>query len=164
MSLKIEAARPEHYKNILLLNEAAIPAVNSIDVEALSQLAVQACYFKVAMAGGEVAGFLLMLPAGAHYKSLNYVWFSERYIDFAYVDRIVIDPSFAGKGLGRGLYEDAVGILTPNYVQMTCEVNIKPRNDASLAFHAAMSFAEVGQQDTESGAKRVSLLSKPLAK
>jgi predicted GNAT superfamily acetyltransferase len=39
-----------------------------------------------------------------------------------------------------------------------CEVNVRPRNDASLAFHEAIGFREVGQQDTDGGAKRVSLL------
>lgn len=164
MSIKIESARSEHYKTILALNEAAIPAVNSIDVEELEHLASEACYFKVALAGEQVLGFLLMLPVGAQYKSLNFAWFSEQCTDFAYVDRIVIDPPYGGRGLGRGFYEDAINVLSGRYLHMTCEVNIKPRNDASLAFHAALGFEEMGQQDTESGTKRVSLLCKQLGK
>ena len=38
-----------------------------------------------------------------------------------------------------------------------CEVNVRPRNDVSLDFHASLGFREVGQQDTDGG-KRVSLL------
>ena len=39
-----------------------------------------------------------------------------------------------------------------------CEVNLRPRNERSLAFHAAIGFREVGRQDTDGGNKHVSLL------
>jgi hypothetical protein len=42
-------------------------------------------------------------------------------------------------------------------------VNVRPRNDASLAFHEAIGFREVGQQDTDGGRKRVSLLALDLS-
>lgn len=162
MTISIEDAQYEHYKTVLSLNEAAIPAVNSLALADLEQLAAQSCYFKVALSDDEVLGFLLMLPPGASYSSLNYAWFSERYDDFAYVDRIVVDPSAAGKGIGRRFYTDAIESLSGEHSRILCEVNIKPRNDVSLAFHAALGFVEVGQQDTEGGVKRVSLLSREL--
>ncbi len=158
----IEIAQYEHFAAVLALNEAAIPAVNSISLTDLEQLAAQSCYFRVAIIEEKVLGFLLMLPPGASYKSLNYAWFSERYDDFAYVDRIVIDPAVVGKGIGRQFYNDAISVLAENHSRINCEVNIKPRNDASLAFHAALGFIEVGQRDTASGTKRVSLLSRVL--
>ena len=160
--LSIEIAQYGHFSAILALNEAAIPAVNSISLTDLEQLAAQSCYFRVAIVEDEVLGFLLMLPPGASYKSLNYAWFSERYEDFAYVDRIVIDPAVAGTGIGRQFYSDAIAVLAEKHSRINCEVNIKPRNDVSLAFHAALEFVEVGQRDTEGGSKRVSLLSRVL--
>ena len=45
---------------------------------------------------------------------------------------------------------------------LLCEVNVKPRNEGSLRFHHRLGFREVGQQDTEGGAKRVSMLAKPI--
>lgn len=39
-----------------------------------------------------------------------------------------------------------------------CEVNLRPRNDPSREFHEAIGFREVGQQDTDGGDKRVSLM------
>ena len=160
MKVSIELAQYEHYKAILDLNEAAVPAVNSLSLTDLEQIAAQSCYFKVALADDEVVGFLLMLAPGANYKSINYAWFSERYEQFAYVDRIVIAPSMGGKGIGRLFYDDAIGELAELHGRICCEVNIKPRNDVSLAFHQALGFVEVGQQDTENGAKRVSLLAR----
>lgn len=158
MAPKIELAQYEHYKSILGLNEAAIPAVNHLSLADLEKLAAQSCYFKVAVVDEAVVGFLLMLSPGASYQSLNYAWFSQRYDEFAYVDRIVVDPSMAGKGVGRIFYNDAIEELGDKYRRICCEVNIKPRNDASLGFHRALGFVEVGQQDTENGSKRVSLL------
>jgi len=162
MEISIELAQYEHFKAILDLNEAAIPAVNSLDLTDLEQLAAQSSYFRVALFEGEVVGFLLMLSSGASYKSINYQWFSEHYEHFAYVDRIVIDAHMGGKGIGRKFYADAINELAGTHQRICCEVNIKPRNEASLAFHDALGFAEVGQQDTEAGSKRVSLLSREL--
>jgi predicted GNAT superfamily acetyltransferase len=41
---------------------------------------------------------------------------------------------------------------------LCCEVNVRPRNDASLEFHQSIGFREVAQQDTDGGNKTVSLL------
>ena len=158
MKVSIELAQYEHYKAILELNEAAVPAVNSLGLADLEQITAQSCYFKVALVDEAVVGFLLMLAPGANYQSINYKWFSERYEQFAYVDRIVIDPSMGGKGIGRLFYSDAISALAEQHGRICCEVNIKPRNDVSLAFHQALGFVEVGQQDTENGIKRVCLL------
>ena len=160
MKASIALAEYEHFKTILELNEAAVPAVNSLSLTDLEQIAAQSCYFKVALVDEEVVGFLLMLSPGANYKSINYAWFGERYEQFAYVDRIVIDASMGGKGIGRMFYSDAISELAELHGRICCEVNIKPRNDVSLAFHQALGFFEVGQQDTEGGSKRVSLLAR----
>ena len=52
--------------------------------------------------------------------------------------------------------------LTGTAPVLLCEVNVRPRNDASLHFHHSIGFREVGQQDTDGGAKTVSLLALPL--
>ena len=44
----------------------------------------------------------------------------------------------------------------------TLEVNLRPRNDGSLAFHDRLGFVEVGQQETDYGTL-VSLMAKPLS-
>jgi predicted GNAT superfamily acetyltransferase len=46
--------------------------------------------------------------------------------------------------------------------RMVCDVNIAPRNDASLAFHAARGYREVGRL-AHGSAKTVALMSKELA-
>jgi predicted GNAT superfamily acetyltransferase len=53
-----------------------------------------------------LAGFLLVLPMNIPYKSLNYSWFSERYNNFAYIDRIAVKEEFKSSGIGTLLYTD----------------------------------------------------------
>jgi predicted GNAT superfamily acetyltransferase len=60
-------------------------------------------------------------------------------------------------GIGRAMYTALRDDLSGRVPVLFCEVNIRPRNDVSLAFHDGIGFREVGQQDT-AGDKRVSLL------
>ena len=41
---------------------------------------------------------------------------------------------------------------------LLCEVNLVPRNDVSLAFHAAIGFAEVGRQHPDGDEREVQML------
>ena len=41
-------------------------------------------------------------------------------------------------------------------------MNLRPRNEVSLAFHDTMGFTSVGEQDTEGGAKTVVMLARTL--
>jgi predicted GNAT superfamily acetyltransferase len=144
------------YASILRLNEEAIPAVNRISRDELAALHRQSASLRLATVGGLVAGFLLALRQGAEYKSQNYQWFSQEYDQFGYVDRVVVGSLFRGGGVGRLLYDDLRQRCGDAPV-LCCEVNLRPPNPASLAFHHVIGFSEVGQQETEGGAKRVSL-------
>ncbi len=156
------AAKPHHYESVLGLNEQAVPHVNSISAAELQALAEQAFYFSVAMNGDQVIGFLLTLATGAQYNSPNYQWFSRRYSNFIYVDRIVVAPDCAGMGVGKQLYHDLEDASSGVAPMIACEVNLQPPNPNSLAFHQKQGFQEVGQQETESGQKVVCLMTKPL--
>ena len=144
------------YDALLRLNEDALPAVSRIDRDALAHLHGQSLSLRVATVGELVAGFLLALRQGADYGSPNYQWFSERHENFSYVDRIVVGKLFRGGGVGRLLYRDLRQRCGDAPV-LCCEVNLRPPNPGSLAFHHVLGFREVGQQTTDEGAKRVSL-------
>jgi len=159
--IRIEPAKPHDHPDILVLNEAAIPAVNRIDATDLAHLHGQAELLLVARAGDALAGFLLALNERADYGSPNYVYFRNHYDRFAYVDRIVVGEAFRGQGIGARLYDDLFDRLQ-DVPRVTCEVNLKPPNPGSLGFHEKLGFAIVGEQDTESGAKRVALMVRTL--
>jgi uncharacterized protein len=115
----------------------------------------------VAEGEGAIQGFLLTLGPGRPYSSDNYRFFSERHDDFHYIDRIVIDGGARRRGIGRRLY-DALMAATSSTV-LCCEVNLRPANPVSLAFHVNLGFREVGRQTTDGGSKLVALLERPLA-
>jgi len=142
----------------LVLNNANLPALNELDAVELERLTRLSLVSVVAELDGAFAGFCVVLAPGADYASLNYRWFSERYDDFAYLDRIAVDPTLRRAGVGRAFYADLRTRLAGVKPVLLCEVNVRPRNDASLDFHHAIGFREVGQQDTDGGTKTVSLL------
>jgi hypothetical protein len=149
----------------LVLNNAAVPALNALDAAELARLHSSAAHALGAVGpDGELAGFCLTLAPGVAYDSLNYRWFSARYDSFTYLDRIVVAPPHRNSGLGASLYAELERRIAGNPRWLLCEVNVKPRNEGSLRFHQRIGFVEVGQQDTEGGAKRVSLLAKDLAR
>lgn len=146
---------------IALLNRGALPAVSDVDERALWRLMEEASSTLVAVdeTEGGVVAFLIALGPQAAYDSPNYRFFADRYPSFRYIDRVVVDPFHARKGIGAGLYDALESTARAEAVAvMTAEVNVRPPNAESLAFHAARGFSAVGEQDTEAGAKRVRLL------
>jgi uncharacterized protein len=156
----IDPSDPAELDRILAINEAEVPAVGELGRAKLEHLIGQSVQALVACDdAGTIIGFCLVLAPGADYGSVNYRWFAERYDDFVYLDRVAVAPEFQRRGAGSALYravEDAA-----DAAWFTLEVNLRPRNDTSLAFHARMGFVEVGQQETDYGAL-VSMMAKPL--
>lgn len=147
---------------VLELNNANVPELNELDAAEVARLAALAEAALVAEVHGEFAGFCWVIGPQQPYGSLNYGWFSRQYERFVYLDRIAVRPNFRRFGIGRGFYSSLVQQFTGSWPLLTCEVNVRPRNDASLHFHHSIGFREVGRQDTDGGEKTVSLLALPL--
>lgn len=150
---------------ISAINEAAVPAVSSVSRDTMARLVNESLIVLVAVDDdGTVGGFCNVFDPGAEYDSQNYAWFAERYPDFIYLDRIAIVPAFQRRGLGHKMYaevEKLAARLRPSATSFTLEVNLKPRNDQSLAFHAQLGFTEVGVR-SPSDDYSVSMMVKPL--
>ena len=147
---------------VLALNNTNVPELNELDAAEVQRLAALAEVALVAEVDGSFAGFCWVIGPGQRYASLNYGWFARQYDQFVYLDRIAVHPDFRRYGIGRGLYETVVQQFTGTWPVLLCEVNVRPRNEVSLQFHHSIGFREVGQQDTDSGSKTVSLLALPL--
>lgn len=151
-------ALAEDFPRILALNEAEVLQTSAMDRDRLDFLHGLASYHRVAVVDGEVAAFLLAFRDGAAYPNPNFDWFAARYPSFVYVDRVVVDAAFNGRGIGsllyRDLFEHARGLGAK---VVACEFNIVPANEASARFHARWGFGEVGRQWLDNGKKQVSL-------
>ena len=158
MVCEIRPSVESELPRILELNEGAVPAVNLLDNQKIRNLFGQAEYFRSLWLNEHLIGFLIALAPGASYRSVNYRWFESRYDRFIYIDRIVIHPSHQGIGFGRMFYDNLREFIVDRFPRITCEVNLRPKNESSLRFHQRYGFRRVGIQKTGDGEKQVSLL------
>ena len=160
--MQIRDVNADDIDDVLELNEASVPHVNSIDREQMTWFARHARYFRVAVVDGRPAGFLIGLQPGLEYGSPNYRWFSEHYDRFAYIDRVAVAGYARRRNVASQLYADFAGRMRAHADVLTCEVNIRPPNESSMAFHVQQGFRQVARQDTEGGSKEVALMEKKL--
>lgn len=148
---------------LLALNNTGVPNVNGLDEAELARLVSMSTIARTAILDGTLAGLMLAMRPGQPYHSVNYQWFSERYDEFLYVDRIIVATSRRGTGIGTALYRDVFDYATKHRIpRVLCEVNLEPPNPGSLRFHHRLGFTAIGQQRTENGTKLVTLLTKEL--
>lgn len=147
---------------LLALNNASVPHVNELDPARLDALLEQAEVALAALVDHHLAGALVALGPGADYPSANYRWFSERYEDFLYVDRVMVDPARRGGGVGRRLYAALADLARADCPCLLCEVNEEPPNPGSMSFHEKQGFEPVGRLDHPDSGKRVVLLRRNL--
>jgi predicted GNAT superfamily acetyltransferase len=146
---------------VTALNESHVPMVAPADDERIAYLRRLADRFDVIEVDGKVAGLVVTFTPGSSYDSANYRWFSAQYDDgFYYLDRVVVDASVRRRGVAGRVYDELEQVASA-YGRMALEVNLEPRNDGSLAFHAQRGYAEVGQLGEPN--HLVSLMVKPLS-
>jgi predicted GNAT superfamily acetyltransferase len=158
VTFAIRAARASDHARILALNLESEEMLSPMDAARLHELDAMAAYHRVACEGDTVVAFLLAFREGVAYDSPNYRWFARRYPHFLYVDRIVVAGTHQGRKLGLLLYRDLFEFARASNVDtVTCEFYNVPLNEASMRFHAAFGFHEVGSQWVADGRKQVSL-------
>ncbi|MGH3424238.1 MAG: GNAT family N-acetyltransferase [Nocardioidaceae bacterium] len=148
---------PSDHETVLALNQGALEGVGTLDLERLGWIAGLAEQAVLADDGGTVAGFAITIAPGTSYDSANYRWFGGQYDDFAYLDRIVVAPGHRRRGVATLLY-DTLERRASGRGRMTLEVYAEPPNAASLAFHAARGYDEVGRLDQANGKKAAMLV------
>jgi len=156
----LRRVQDEDVERVLELNHGNVEALAPMDVGLLRELNRVADRFDVIAVNDAFAGFVVTFAPGTSYDSENYRWFTDRFGDrFYYLDRIVLSDRFRRRGLGTFVY-DEIEAVSAKYGRLTLEVNLKPRNDASLAFHERRGFVEVGRVGDEN--HLVSLMEKAL--
>lgn len=145
------------------LNQANTPHVSGLSLDEFTQLLSIADYKVLFEHEDKIVGLLIGFLPGADYQSPNYQWFEQNYQAHAYIDRIAIDTSARKLGIASRLYQDFERFALEHKTEyLSCEVNIRPCNEVSLAFHEKQGFEQAGTQETEGGQKEVALLIKPI--
>jgi predicted GNAT superfamily acetyltransferase len=160
-SMQLRDATQEDWPRLLELNAASVAELSPLDEQRLRFILALAHRCLVADCDGEVVAFAIAVAPGTDYDSANYAWFGERYERFLYLDRVAVAADARRQGIGARLY-DAMETVAAPLQRMVCDVNIEPRNDTSLAFHAARGYHEVCRL-AHGSVKTVALMSKELA-
>jgi predicted GNAT superfamily acetyltransferase len=158
---RFRAATRADIPAIVALNDTALPHVNALPVATWQRFVDGEASLRVAEDGeGGMAAMTAALPPGRSYGSLNYAWFQRRMESFLYLDRIVVAARLRRRGVGSAAYRDVFASAPDPAVPVTCEVNLDPPNDSSLAFHGGLGFREVGVQSLPGSGKRVAMLAR----
>ncbi len=159
----IRPIEPADLDRVLEINEANVPEVGSVDAARMAFLLGESPIALAVDVDATIAGFCLVMPSTAPYDSVNFRWFTERFDEFMYLDRVAFDAASQGMGLGTLLYAEVDRMMNElGATQLALEVNVDPPNEPSLGFHAQRGFVEVGQQDTPYGI-RVSMQMRQVA-
>ena len=157
ITLLIRKARASDLQSIVRINAREQEKTSPIDLARITQLNSWSTYHRVAVKEDQVVGFLLVMSNASGYDGANFRWFVDRYSSFLYVDRIVIDPVYAGMGVGTALYVDLIEFAKGGgHVALCCEINVLPPNPISHAFHARFGFRVVGHSNEVDAQKVVS--------
>jgi uncharacterized protein len=146
---------------LLTLNNAHARELSWLTPERLQHLVGQAFIVRRI---GMLDAVMLAMDQDADYASPNFQWFRARYPRFVYVDRIVVARSARGRGYARLLYHNLFEhALRAGHERVVCEVNSRPPNPESDAFHAVLGFVAVGCASVYEGSRTVRYLARTLA-
>lgn len=132
---------------VLALNNASVPHVNALTADSLAQIVAMSAQYAVAEDAEGILGFVICIASGRSYWSENYAWFGERYASFLYLDRVAVAPQAQRRGVGRALYDAVEAAARGRWPRIALEVNLRPPNPVSTAFHAALGYAPVGVRE-----------------
>lgn len=155
----LEPLPPDLRDEVLALNRTHQHLTASMDADDLDYL-TEVATVEVIRAGTAFAGLLVTVRGDSTYRGENFRWFAARYDRFDYLDRIIVHDDFRRQGLAGRVYDEVEARSSARVPVLTLEVNIEPPNEASLAFHAARGFEQVGERDVDD--HRVGLLVKRL--
>lgn len=138
---------PADHDAVVALNQAEVDLLSPMDSAKLTDLIDLAERADAVVADGRFAGFVLVTASDVDYDSENLAWFRRFYPDgdFAYLDRVALDPRFRRLGLGGRAYAELEAYFAETgRARMCLEINLDPPNHASLAFHRGRGYEQVG--------------------
>ena len=142
------------------LNNAAVPDVNRIDERKADWLLTHSALARMAIVDGHAAAVIVVLGDASNLESDYFRWFTERYENFLYIDRVIVAEKARRRGVATRLYREVDALARRSRMAIASDVYSQPPNMPSLNFHEKMGYREVGQQFSNSEGKTVSKLMK----
>jgi predicted GNAT superfamily acetyltransferase len=144
IEMEIRPLSKEDSPSLWKINEEGLPGTGKVSEDEIKSLLDYSELSIGAFDGDILHGFVICLPPGTEYASLNYAWFNQRYDDFLYVDRIAVSQNHRNKNVGTLLYSEVISLSAQNQVPIAAEVNLTPPNPGSIRFHERNGFTDVG--------------------
>jgi predicted GNAT superfamily acetyltransferase len=158
--VQIRALADDDVDAVLALNEESVASLAPMTADDLARFRSLTPHTLVCQLDGEVAAFAIGYAPGTAYDSVNYLWHSERFDDFLYLDRIAVAARYRRRGIASALY-DAMEAVARKRGRMVCEIYSDPPNHVSIAYHIARGYGEVGRLRLANG-HEVVMMEKPL--
>ena len=131
---------------LLALNNAALPDIGELSSHKARWLADHCVIPGLAMLDGQAAAMVVVLSDNCGYESDFYRWFTDRYQNFLYIDRIVVTSWARGQGIARQIYQYIERAAEEQGMAIVADVYSEPPNVPSLNLHHTMGFQAVGSQ------------------
>ncbi|MCX6954695.1 MAG: GNAT family N-acetyltransferase [Verrucomicrobia bacterium] len=134
---------------LLRLNAGARPAVAALDETTLSGLlAFEGHHFVAVDRAGAVAGYLLSFLRESDYDDTEIRELRRRLPEpFLYICQVVVAPEYRRQRIGRAFYATMEATARRSGVRLLCcDVNTRPPNPESFAFHRRLGLAEIGSR------------------
>lgn len=152
---------PDHYPQILKINENFVHWLSPMkEIELIKVLKIATYKKQIDEAQAILIGYAHDADYPDHW---NLTWLRQKFDNFFYIDRIIVDENSHGQNYGKLLYDDIERFAREQgHPQLACEVNTIPDNPGSHKFHIKMGFQPCGEQIFETGEKAVRYYAKSL--
>ncbi|MCE7028598.1 GNAT family N-acetyltransferase [Jiella avicenniae] len=138
---------------LLALNNQHAAELSLLDAAGFERLVRNAF---LARQSADADAFVVAFDQDGDYDSPNFLWFRSRFERFVYVDRVVVAPAARGRGLAKALYDSVTAAAeSAKSGRIVCEINLDPPNPASIGFHEALGFRQIGRAVLDAGGKTV---------
>lgn len=149
---------------VLRINRGGRPGVSPLDAPEFERLiGLPGMHLKIIDPEGLLHAYALAFHGSAPYDGQEFLVFVDELAEpFVYIDQVAVHADLRRTGVASSLYQSIEAEARQSGMSaLCCEVNMRPANPDSLAFHAALGFAPLKEMETDDG-RQVVLLVKRL--
>ena len=151
MTLILRSAETSDREALNSLNETAAPHVDRLNEDHFSYLVEQGLCIVAENPLGKMEGYIILVRHDENFEAEDFRWFQESTNEpFVYIDQVVLDPEYRGRGIASELYRCAEKYAAQlGAAALTCEIRMDPLNEDSHHFHREHDFEEIGRRRSQ---------------